>query len=110
MLAVFIVDAVFTAAAVYLFLNDQVLPGVVVVAMGGVAAGVLLVRWLNDRRERAQQGPANAVRPETVVLTPTGEAEVRDLARRSKVAAVKRVRQLTGASLRAAVEYVEKLG
>ena len=34
---------------------------------------------------------------------------VRDLARRSRIAAVKRVRELTNSSLRAAKEYVDRL-
>ena len=55
MLLVFVLDALFVGASVYLILNDQVLAGVVMMLMGMVATGIGLVRVMSNRslaRER----------------------------------------------------------
>ena len=44
-----------------------------------------------------------------VMLDLAAEEQVRDLARENKIAAIKRVRELTGAGLREAKEYVDRL-
>lgn len=107
-----VVDLVFVVGTAYLFLNDQVVPAIVLLAMGSVATGILAVRFAQRLREEgaaAMFGGSSRSTPELVTLSPAHEAEVRDLARRSRIAAVKRVRELTNSSLRAAKEYVDRL-
>lgn len=107
-----VVDLVFVVGTVYLFLQDRLVPALVMLVMGSVATGVLAVRFAQRAREGRGLSPFGAVSgatPEQVTLSPAHEAEVRDLARRSRIAAVKRVRELTNSSLRAAKEYVDRL-
>ena len=116
MLLVFVLDALFVGASVYLILNDQVMAGVVMMLMGMVATGIGLVRVMSNRswaRERRTGMPlfASADRGVrvAVMLEPGEEEQVRDLARENKIAAIKRVRELTGAGLKEAKEYVDRL-
>ena len=116
MLLVFVLDALFVGASVYLILNEQVLAGVVMMLMGMVATGIGLVRVMSNRswsRERRTGMPlfagANRGVRVAVMLEPAEEDEIRDLARENKIAAIKRVRELTGAGLKEAKEYVDRL-
>lgn len=116
MLPILLLDLLFTGAAVYLFLQGEVLAGVVMLLMGAVAFGALVVRYVSGRKQEGARGlaaptlgAANRVTPEVITLEPALEHEVRDLARRNRLEAVKRVKELTGASLKAAKEYVDRL-
>ena len=117
MLLVFVLDALFVGASVYLILNDQVLAGVVMMLMGMVATGIGLVRVMSNKsswaRERRTGTPlfagANRGVRVAVMLEAAEEDEIRNLARENKIAAIKRVRELTGAGLREAKEYVDRL-
>ena len=116
MLLVFVLDALFVGASVYLILNDEVLAGVVMMLMGMVATGIGVVRVVSNRswaRERRTGMPlfagANRGGRVEVMLEPWEEEQVRDLARENKIGAIKRVRELPGVGLREAKDYVDRL-
>ena len=116
MLIALLVDLVFVGAAVYLFLEDHVLPAVVMLVMGTAAAGLLLLRAVGSgagSRITATRatllGGSGRPRHGEVTLEPELEESLRVIARSSKIAAIKRVRELTGASLKVAKDYVDTL-
>ena len=118
MLPVLLVDLLFVGASVYLLIQGELMAGVVMLLMGMLATGVLVVRLVSRGEGSPRRGfgssPLGAggrLRPEEVVLEPELVAEVRELARRGqKIAAINRVRELSGASLKAAKDFVEGLG
>ncbi len=114
-LLVLLVDLVFVGASVYLVTAGDVLPGVVMMLMGMVATGLLVVRVVargpgpRGRRTGVPLFDGPALRNEVVTLAPELEESVAAMAREDRIAAIKRVRELTGASLRTAKDYVEEL-
>lgn len=111
MLLMLLVDLFFVGAGVYMFLNGQIAPGVAMVVMGAVATAILAMRRAASARQARESGPRGSFTGATTGLTlePELEAEVRALAKTQRIAAVKRVRDATGASLKAAVAYVDRL-
>lgn len=116
MLLMLMVDLFFVGAGVYMLLNGRIAPGVAMVAMGAVATAILAMRRAASARQAGASGPRGSftgattgLRPEEITLEPALEAEVRALAKTQRIAAVKRVRDATGASLKAAVAYVDRL-
>ena len=49
MVLVMILDLVFVCGSVYLFLTEQVVPGVVMLLMGALATGIGVMRVLSNR-------------------------------------------------------------
>lgn len=120
MIAVLVLDLFFVGAAVYLFVTDRVVPGIVMLAMGMAAVAIVVVRRNaaarpvrpgdDDAKLFESRAPAKtSIRPEAITLEPELEAEVRGLLSRSKIAAVARVKEATGASLSASKAYVDAL-
>jgi ribosomal protein L7/L12 len=115
LLFVVVVDLAFVGASVYLIAEDHLLPGLVMMLMSMVATGLLVVRLVarapvaRERRTGAPLFTPSRLQPEVVALEPELEDTIAALARENKIAAVKRVIELTGASLRTAKDYVEGL-